>query len=52
MADADRCVTCGAIIPEGRQVCPVCESITPTKIERRLSWWKRLRKRYLSFWRS
>lgn len=22
---ADRCVCCGAIIPEGRQVCPVCE---------------------------
>lgn len=21
----DRCVCCGAIIPEGRQVCPVCE---------------------------
>lgn len=23
--DADRCATCGAIIPEGRQVCRVCE---------------------------
>lgn len=22
---ADRCVCCGAIIPEGRQVCPACE---------------------------
>lgn len=21
----ERCVICGAIIPEGRQVCPVCE---------------------------
>ena len=21
----DRCVCCGAIIPEGRQVCPTCE---------------------------
>lgn len=21
----NRCVCCGAIIPEGRQVCPVCE---------------------------
>ena len=21
----DRCVCCGAVIPEGRQVCPVCE---------------------------
>ena len=25
MADADRCVCCGEIIPEGRQVCPQCE---------------------------
>lgn len=25
MADADRCVCCGDIIPEGRQVCPQCE---------------------------
>lgn len=25
MADADRCVSCGEIIPEGRQVCPQCE---------------------------
>ena len=26
MADADRCVMCGAIIPEGRMVCPTCEN--------------------------
>lgn len=25
MADADRCVCCGEIVPEGRQVCPQCE---------------------------
>lgn len=25
MADADRCVCCNKIIPEGRQVCPQCE---------------------------
>ena len=25
MADADRCVCCGEIIPEGRMVCPRCE---------------------------
>ena len=24
MADADRCVCCGEIIPEGRQVCDSC----------------------------
>ena len=23
--DTNRCVVCGDIIPEGRQVCPVCE---------------------------
>ena len=23
--DAERCVCCGAIIPEGRMVCPMCE---------------------------
>ena len=22
----DRCVVCGEIVPEGRQVCPVCEN--------------------------
>ena len=24
-ANVDRCVCCGAIVPEGRQVCPNCE---------------------------
>ena len=24
MADADRCVCCGEIVPEGRQMCPSC----------------------------
>jgi predicted nucleic acid-binding Zn ribbon protein len=24
MADAERCLMCGIIIPEGRQVCPAC----------------------------
>ena len=28
MPDADRCVCCGEIIPEGRQVCPQCEGGT------------------------
>jgi RNA polymerase subunit RPABC4/transcription elongation factor Spt4 len=23
--NADRCVCCGDVIPEGRQVCPKCE---------------------------
>lgn len=22
--DVDRCVVCGNVIPEGRQVCPIC----------------------------
>ena len=26
VTDVDRCVCCGEIIPEGRQVCPACES--------------------------
>lgn len=26
MADVDRCVCCGEIVPEGRQVCPRCEN--------------------------
>lgn len=26
MADADRCVCCGEIVPEGRMVCPQCEN--------------------------
>ena len=25
MSDADRCVCCGEIVPEGRMVCPRCE---------------------------
>ena len=24
----ERCVMCGAIIPEGKQVCPICEAKT------------------------
>lgn len=28
MDDVDRCVCCGAVIPEGRQVCPLCEKGT------------------------
>ena len=28
----ERCVCCGAIIPEGRMVCPLCE-INPPKDE-------------------
>ena len=23
--NSDRCVCCGAVVPEGRMVCPVCE---------------------------
>ena len=25
MPDVDRCVCCGEIVPEGRQICPQCE---------------------------
>lgn len=27
----DRCVMCGRIIPEGRQICPICEKGEPKK---------------------
>ena len=27
MTDVEKCVSCGDIIPEGRQVCPNCEDI-------------------------
>ena len=30
--DADRCMICGAIIPEGRQVCPMCEQLAVEKL--------------------
>ena len=32
----NRCIFCGEIIPEGRQVCPICEQIQAdtTKAER------------------
>lgn len=29
-SNADRCVCCGDVIPEGRQVCPKCEGGEPT----------------------
>ena len=28
------CVCCGAVIPEGRQVCPKCEATRPTNYDR------------------
>lgn len=29
MANADRCICCGEIVPEGRQICPQCERRCP-----------------------
>ncbi len=26
MADVDRCLMCGEVIPEGRMICPICEN--------------------------
>ena len=26
MSNDNRCVVCGRIIPEGRQICPLCEA--------------------------
>ena len=35
----NRCVYCGEIIPEGRQVCPTCEKIqTETKSAEKFCW--------------
>lgn len=28
------CVCCGAVIPEGRMVCPICEKYEPEAAER------------------
>lgn len=28
----NRCISCGAVIPEGRMVCPKCESTPPTAV--------------------
>lgn len=30
--NAERCVCCGAIIPEGRQVCPACDVTGPIEV--------------------
>ena len=30
----DRCLICGAVIPEGRQICPVCEKYGSSKQDR------------------
>lgn len=32
----DRCVTCGQVIPEGRQVCPTCENKKIEKVKKGL----------------
>jgi predicted nucleic acid-binding Zn ribbon protein len=39
----ERCIVCGAIIPEGRQICPNCEKAVSRKegrVKRMISaWW-------------
>ena len=37
----DRCVSCGAIVPEGRMVCPICEKQKPSVdvVERKKGKW-------------
>lgn len=32
----ERCVCCGAVVPEGRQVCPICEADTDRPAEKPL----------------
>ena len=34
----DRCVSCGEIVPEGRMVCPMCESGFVDNVELRIDW--------------
>lgn len=34
----NRCISCGAIIPEGRQVCPNCEAPFIDNVELRKDW--------------
>jgi uncharacterized OB-fold protein len=34
----NRCVCCGEIIPEGRQVCPNCERPFIDNVELRMDW--------------
>ncbi len=29
--NSDRCICCGEVIPEGRQVCPMCEEASGEK---------------------
>ena len=49
MADAERCVTCGAVIPEGRQVCPICCSKHHNDYSEELAYlWKVLKKTEIS----
>lgn len=42
MADADRCICCGEIIPEGRQVCPQCENGANKNREKKVAGRERL----------
>ncbi len=30
--DSEKCIACGRVIPEGRQVCPICNSGQETDI--------------------
>lgn len=45
MTDAERCVSCGAVIPEGRQVCPICYAKYHNDYSEELAYlWKTLKK--------
>lgn len=35
----DRCIVCGDVIPEGRQICLKCESITEEEAVEKLGWY-------------
>lgn len=46
MSNDNRCVACGRIIPEGRQICPLCEAgygLPARKGKRNKNLWQKLR---------
>lgn len=45
MTDVERCISCGAVIPEGRQVCPICYAKYHNDYSEELAYlWKVLKK--------
>ena len=45
----ERCVMCGRVIPEGRQVCPVCEEKTKRVTSKQFPRWLMARREEKNF---